>query len=151
MKKNYFALILIFCAILTVLLLKEDDKGKSGPKEALERQDTGATVLIKYAGIDQTEYYELEGWEELFERLEIENWTPIETAGNMAKPYLVIRIGENYEVVLSDAGMVYIENLYAIEEEEKEGCYMTSIELESILEYLEKEADLCDCRITFNH
>ena len=152
MKRKYFVFtIIVLCIMLGMLALSEGYKGKTGPEELLLNLDTEAALLIKYADISKTEYYKLEESKDFIDLLNIENWTPIESVGQIEKPYLVIRIGEGYEIVLSNAGMIYIENLYALEESEKEGSYMASIEIESILEYIEREAELYDGQVIFNH
>lgn len=141
----------MLCVILGLWALGESYNGNVGPKELLQDLDTEAALLIKYEDISKTEYYKLDENKDFFALLNIEDWIPIESVGQIEKPYIVIRIGEDYEIVLSNTGTIYIENLYATKESEREGSYKASINIENILEYLEKEAELYDGHIKFNH
>lgn len=151
LKTKYLAYAIIPCIILGVLLLWLSNKENAGPKELLKDLDEGATLLIKVEGINKTEYYKLEDNHDLFELLNIEDWVQTESVGQIEKPYIVIRIGEGYEIVLSNDGLVYIENIYAAEESEKEASYKTSIKMEDIIDYVEKEAEVYDGQVRFNH
>ena len=137
--------------MLGLFALSKSYKEKAGPKELLRNLDTEAALLIKYEDISKTEYYKLDENKDFFALLNIEDWIPIESVGQIEKPYIVIRVGEDYEIVLSNTGLIYIENLYATEESEREGSYKTSIEMENVLDYIEREAELYDGQITFNH
>lgn len=127
------------------------NKENAGLKELLQDLDEEATLLVKVEDMSKTEYYKLDENHELFELLNIEDWVQTESISQIEKPYIVIRIGEGFEIVLSNDGLVYIENLYAAEGSEKEASFKTSINVNDIIDYVDKEAELYDGQIRFNH
>lgn len=149
MKKHLILIGILMALILGASACKGEGQESTGARDALLEVNTQTAVILQYKDESQTEYYRLEESSGLFALLEIETWTPAESAGELEKPYIVIRIGEGYEVALSSNGMAEIVNQYAAEEHEKEGTYQTSIDFETVLDYLDREAEPYDGNIDF--